>query len=678
MGFRKVCTVLVCVAGMAAAQDNSERFYRAVRDNDLKTLRALVKTGDTNVRDKRGSTPLMYAAAAGSLDTMRILLAAGADVNARNAFDATALMWGIGDADKVRVLIEKGADVNARSRSGRTPLLLAASQAGASATVQLLISKGADPAARDNFQRTALHAATQANDLEMVTLLVRKGADVNARSATGNTPLMNAAEEGNYEMVTLLLERGADVNAVSEKQSGPVVKNGPLALGLFTPLILASPYGEPQTVKALLDHGAKVNAQDVRGMTPLMLAVASDRADARVVRLLLERGADPGIRSATGETAGDWARKYHSPAVMHALGIEDGEREPTAVEAAGAKRPDLKGALGRSIGLLQRVHADFMNEGGCVACHAQNLTALALRAAKGAGVAMDEAMAAEQLKIVKLHWSSLEQPLLQHEGPGGGPDTVVYAMFHLATEGAPADRMTDAMVHYLAAEQRGGGNWRLGGISRAPMEDGDFSRTSMAIRCLRLYGAAGRRTEFDQRVARAVAWLRAATPLTTEDRTMQLLGLKWSGADRDSLQALLSALIAQQREDGGWAQSPDLASDAYATGEALYTLHELGAAATSPAYRRGVDYLLRTQREDGSWHVRSRAPKFQPYFQSGFPHDHDQWISAAGTAWAATALAYAAEGPPVERAGRRFTYSKKIHEASGSAVSGRRVRPAGA
>ena len=53
-----------------------------------------------------------------------------------------------------------------------------------------------------------------------------------------------------------------------------------------------------------------------------------------------------------------------------------------------------------------------------------------------------------------------------------------------------------------------------------------------------------------------------------------------------------------------------------------------------------------TQLPDGSWHVASRAPKFQPYFQSGFPHDHDQWISSAATSWGAIALSYAvADGP---------------------------------
>jgi hypothetical protein len=71
---------------------------------------------------------------------------------------------------------------------------------------------------------------------------------------------------------------------------------------------------------------------------------------------------------------------------------------------------------------------------------------------------------------------------------------------------------------------------------------------------------------------------------------------------------------------------------------------------TDAAYRKGVDFLLRTQLEDGSWYVRSRSPKFQPYFQSGFPHDHDQWISSSATAYAVLGLAPAAR--PVARAQR--------------------------
>jgi N-acyl-D-amino-acid deacylase len=60
-----------------------------------------------------------------------------------------------------------------------------------------------------------------------------------------------------------------------------------------------------------------------------------------------------------------------------------------------------------------------------------------------------------------------------------------------------------------------------------------------------------------------------------------------------------------------------------------------------------VDYLMRTQEVDGSWHVHTRAFGFQPYFESGFPHGHDQWISMAATAWSAMALMPATETTPV-------------------------------
>jgi len=81
--------------------------------------------------------------------------------------------------------------------------------------------------------------------------------------------------------------------------------------------------------------------------------------------------------------------------------------------------------------------------------------------------------------------------------------------------------------------------------------------------------------------------------------------------------------------------------------EHLIALHQAGAIEPSDkAYQRGVIYLLNTQLADGSWHVKSRALKFQPYFQSGFPYGHDQWISSAGTAWAATALALSLPGAP--------------------------------
>jgi hypothetical protein len=97
-------------------------------------------------------------------------------------------------------------------------------------------------------------------------------------------------------------------------------------------------------------------------------------------------------------------------------------------------------------------------------------------------------------------------------------------------------------------------------------------------------------------------------------------------------------LLAAQRNDGGWGQLPALESDAYATGQALVALQTAGHGVSSPEYRHGAAFLLRTQLPDGSWHVRSRSFPVQPMRDSGFPHGKDQWISAAGTSWAAMAL----------------------------------------
>ena len=72
-----------------------------------------------------------------------------------------------------------------------------------------------------------------------------------------------------------------------------------------------------------------------------------------------------------------------------------------------------------------------------------------------------------------------------------------------------------------------------------------------------------------------------------------------------------------------------------------------------------IDFLLRTRHDNGAWHVRSRAPKVQPYFESGFPFGDDQWISAAGTAWATIALASAFD-PGTDNVTRtQVTYARK-------------------
>jgi ankyrin repeat protein len=641
---------VVLSVGAAGAQEPADRWYGAIRDNNLNAVESLAKSGSVNEKDKRGSTPLMHAAAFGSIEAMRILLVHGADVNARNDFGATALMWAIGDQEKARLLVANGADVNARSKMGKTPLLLAAANDGASGTVKLLLDHGAAMAVRDDMQSTALLAAAYANDLATIRLLLDRGDAVNEHSANGMTPLMRAAQNGNLKAVEWLLARRADVNAVSAAETEQPVKNGAIAMGSWTPLLLAAVASGPDVVKALLDAGARIDAQDVRQMTPLMLAVASDHADPRTVRLLLNRGANTVKRDRDGLTVVDWAKKYNAPMVLREFGLTR-ERAPEArviVPTALLRKADPAQAAARSVELLQKSSGSFFAQGGCGACHSQNLTAVAVHAAWMSHIPVNEQARAGELKGAQLGLSSFEQPLLQRMDPPV-PDILTYALFQLGVEGAPADRTTDAIVHNLAAQQRQAGNWHLGGIARPPMQDGDISRTALAIYGLQRYAPAGRQAEFHDRVVRAAAWLRGTKPKTTEDLAMQLLGLKWAG-DRTMAREGLRRLAFLQRGDGGWAQNPNLATDAYATGMALYTIREMGEPVSGLVYRRGVEYLLQTQQSDGSWFVGSRAVKLQPYFESGFAHGPDQWISSAATAWATAALSYAAAPQQLARA----------------------------
>jgi N-acyl-D-amino-acid deacylase len=78
----------------------------------------------------------------------------------------------------------------------------------------------------------------------------------------------------------------------------------------------------------------------------------------------------------------------------------------------------------------------------------------------------------------------------------------------------------------------------------------------------------------------------------------------------------------------------------------LFALHEGGLPPTDRVYQSGLRFLLTTQAADGTWRVRTRALEFQPYFESGYPYGRDQWISAAGAAYATLAIAAAVEPLP--------------------------------
>lgn len=654
-----VVGALALVAPLCSAADlgADPAIFTAIRNNDLARLKtSLAAAANANTRDERGVPALLYAGAYGSPAALKLLLDAGADVNSRDRLDATALMWSVTEPEKISLLLSHGADVNAKSKTGRTALLLAALHNGSDRVVDLLLSKGADIRATDLRGLTFLGAASAACNPNQVRIAVEHGLDVNAKDvALGFTPLMNAAGNGDLESVKILLAHGADVNAVSAKDPITVL-NGPVDLGYYTPLMLASFYGPPEIVDALLQAGAKVDPKDIRGRTALHYAVSTEAQNPRIVSLLLKAGADPAAKDLTSQSAVDWAAKYAHPDVMRVISPTVALRPAAAavvaageaVAPAGEPKISPRAAIERSLTLLQNVTGTFMEKGGCIACHAQTLTAMAAKYARPHGFKLDEDALRKQFAEHKAGFVNNGGRYLQRYDGGGGIDTLDYAMLFFEAADYPSDNMTDAVIVNMVGEQMANGSWIRGGAvqragpspaARPPMQDSDIVRTALSLHALKLYGWEGRKADLEAHTHDAQAWLLRAKPVFNEESAMQLLGLHWAGAEQAVVRKFARQLIEQQRQDGGWSQNPYLESDSYATGETLFALREAGALqSTDPVFKRGIDFLLRTQHQDGSWYVKSRAPKVQPYFQSGFPYDHDQWISMAGTQWATIAL----------------------------------------
>jgi len=602
----------------------------------------------------------MHAAAFGNRDTLKLLIDAGADVRARNDMGATALLWAAADPERARLLIEHGADVTTVSKQGRTPLMAAAARKGGSAIVGLLLSKGADVHARDVIGNTALTLAARAGDLDTVKLLLAKGAEPNTADGAARGPLYAAAVGQNPAVVRLLLQHGAAVNAATimpreaARRTTNNIKNGPPNRSKLTALHNAAAYGPVESVRALLNAGANVNAQDSRKLAPLSSALATEYPSLHIVRTLIQAGADVNLADNNGDTPLDWAEKFGYPEIIAELRKAGARRGRTHQPPQPPVRQQVQPAvaLERTLKLLETSSTTFFNGSGCVSCHHQILTAQAQARAKAAGLSTNEAVERELTLQMKSEWVSQQESFLQGILPGGEAPRLADNLLGLQAANYPPDSITDSTVVAILARQEPDGSWDAPSI-RPPISQSPFSATAKMIRVLQRYTIPARKQEFAKAIERARIWLTQAKPVTAEDYSMRLYGVHYAEAPQKDVKQAANALLALQRPDGGWGPNPYMKSDAYATGVALTSLAESKAlTAYDNAFRRGIDYLLSTQFPDGSWYVRSRSIKFQPYFESGFPFGHDQWISAAATAWAAQAIALGIERPAVTSAAR--------------------------
>ncbi|PWT79624.1 MAG: hypothetical protein C5B57_13645 [Blastocatellia bacterium] len=320
---------------------------------------------------------------------------------------------------------------------------------------------------------------------------------------------------------------------------------------------------------------------------------------------------------------------------------------PAGVSATDDLSPArLRTAAQKALDLLEKTSPTFIKKGGCNSCHNQMLPAAAQSFARRRGVPTGETLAQLPPEVSE---ATAERYLEYGLVGGGGIASLGFELFASAQADQPADARIRAKIHFIKGMQQPEGNWRGGG-SRPPLTFDDFTPTAYMIHALNRYAPAIEAADTATRIGRARMWLLKTKAERTQERAFKVLGLVWSHADTSAIDTAVRALQSSQRPDGGWSQLPALESDAYATGIALFAMYESGTPVTEKAYRAGLKYLLSTQAADGTWHVRARALPVQPYFESGYPYEHDQWISAAAAAYATLAISAAVQ--PTQIAGR--------------------------
>jgi len=323
---------------------------------------------------------------------------------------------------------------------------------------------------------------------------------------------------------------------------------------------------------------------------------------------------------------------------------------PGVAHAQAVDSARIRDAVTRGYAAIQAAQRVSLKSQACTTtCHLQVYGAFSYRAIREHGITVDEATAkADLTRGLRSKAVSLTDAV---QGNALGEVAMNAAFFMVASHaaGLRPSVVTAAVSRSVALQQKPEGDWPAL-YTRPPSNSSGFTFTALGLRTLQLYGHPSRKADVAQRIQRAAAWLQSHPPRDTEDRTYQLLGLWWAGTDRARLAELARSLAATQRTDGGWNSIEGGATNAYATGEALVALHDAGGMPTSdPAWRRGLEFLVRTQASDGTWHVETRLPPFisPPYFESGYPYGRDQFISVAGANWAVMALARAL-GDPVE------------------------------
>lgn len=303
-------------------------------------------------------------------------------------------------------------------------------------------------------------------------------------------------------------------------------------------------------------------------------------------------------------------------------------------------KQEIAAAIRKSIPLLEKTAQGTISRRKCYTCHGHPFVAL-VAAEKPTDFEIDPDILKSVLDHTTNDLDQNQESYIKYRGQAGGNTRAGYALWTLSAGGVEASPSTELVVDFLL-RRTVNGHWRPS-ANREPSEGSHFTSTFVALKAINEYVNEAQQPRANEVTKAALDWLKITQPESTEDFVFRLLALQETKAEKHLIEQAAEALLKRQKQDGGWSQSPaHELSDAYSTGSALYSLYIGGGiATTAKSYRTGLRYLLDSQHPDGSWHVVSTASPIQRYYESGYPHGEDQFISMAAGGWATMALIYA-------------------------------------
>jgi len=308
------------------------------------------------------------------------------------------------------------------------------------------------------------------------------------------------------------------------------------------------------------------------------------------------------------------------------------------VSTTAADEPaDSRVAIERGLDFLAQDARAWRQEHNCVSCHHAGLVVWSMHEARQRGFTVDEPLLkelAQWMTEAADGKTSLPRP---EDRPKALNTKAVYFALALRADPQPAPTIQDSLQRFrktIRDDQLEDGSWSAWPETRPPMF-GPSDDSMSALAALALQAAVpGRYDASSKAVQRGTDWLMKTKP----DRELQSMALRLVLFRRlnrpdEECRPLVELILKRQKPDGGWSQVPDLSSDAWATGQALYALAHADIKAGHPAVEQARAFLIRTQREDGSWLMTSRPSK---------PGDKGAGtlipITGAGSAWAVLGL----------------------------------------